>query len=41
MSVPWPGLPEGGRRRVVFRIYGPGPKIVDQTWKMPSLEKTK
>ena len=28
-------------RRVVFRIYGPGPKIVDQTWKMPSLEKTK
>jgi hypothetical protein len=26
---------------VVFRIYGPGPKIVDQTWKMPPLEKTK
>ena len=35
------GLPEGGRRPVVFRIYGPGPKIVDQTWKMPQLEKTK
>ena len=34
------GLPDG-RRRVVFRIYVPGPKIVDQTWKMPQLEKTK
>jgi hypothetical protein len=26
---------------VVFRIYGPGQKIVNQTWKMPPLEKVK
>jgi hypothetical protein len=26
---------------VVFRLYCPGPKIVEQTWKMPPLEKTK
>jgi hypothetical protein len=26
---------------VVFRMYGPGPKIVDKTWKMPPLVKDK
>jgi hypothetical protein len=26
---------------VVFRTYGPGPKIVDQTWTLPPLELTK
>jgi hypothetical protein len=25
---------------VVFRIYGPGPKVVNQTWKMPPLVRT-
>ena len=26
---------------VVFRTYGPGREIVDQTWKLPPLELTK
>lgn len=36
----WLPAPDG-EFWVVFRTYGPGPKIVDQTWKVPPLEKAK
>jgi hypothetical protein len=36
----WLPAPEGDFW-VVFRTYGPGETIIDQTWKMPPLEMTK
>jgi hypothetical protein len=36
----WLPAPEGNFW-VVFRIYGPSDKIIDQTWKMPPLQVTK